>query len=329
MRIRILSPRYGSIFQRDNMDMANIPVKVKCSSRQNIEIHAFLVPEERTAASAVPEGIKSVKLKKRSGCIYKGTISAKKGPWYTLVVEEHRGNKNVAQKRIKHIGVGDIFLLAGQSNSANSGGEKMKSQTGMVMALGKKKWHIAHDPQPLATGKGGSPWAPMGDQLVKIWHHPIGLVSVGVGGSAVGEWDPESGQYYPRMQEALNRLKPHGLRAVLWHQGESDAVAGTSVDVYKRTLLKVITQSRADWGEMLSWIVARASFVPDETVPKVNFQQVRTAQTEVCAEEKVYPGPDTDDLLGNRWRHDLLHFGREGLPEHGRRWAQVILDLYP
>lgn len=47
-------------------------------------------------------------------------------------------------------------MVAGQSNSANHGEEKCTSQTGRVASFDGLTWQIANDPQPGASGNGGS-----------------------------------------------------------------------------------------------------------------------------------------------------------------------------
>jgi len=46
-------------------------------------------------------------------------------------------------------------------------------------------WRPAFDPMPTATGDGGSPWPAFGDLLVDALDVPVGVISVGWGGTAV------------------------------------------------------------------------------------------------------------------------------------------------
>ena len=52
---------------------------------------------------------------------------------------------------------------------------------------------------------------------------------------------------------------------------------------------------------------------------------VVAGQNAVIAEvSDVFAGPETDDLTGEAWRWDTVHFNEDGLREHGRRWAEAI-----
>ena len=48
------------------------------------------------------------------------------------------------------MGVGDVFVVAGQSNSANHGEKRQTTQTQRVAAFDGKAWRIANDPRTLS-----------------------------------------------------------------------------------------------------------------------------------------------------------------------------------
>ena len=123
---------------------------------------------------------------------------------------------------ISPIGVGEVFIIAGQSNSANAGIQRQTPSDSRVSAWGKRGWQFASDPQPIATGNGGSPWPLLGDLLATRYDMPIGFISVGLGGTKVEQWLPRSTDKFDRIVMALNEVGPQGARALLWHQGESD-----------------------------------------------------------------------------------------------------------
>ena len=51
-----------------------------------------------------------------------------------------------AETAVEHVGVGEVFVIAGQSNSSNHGGDKQAKKTGKVAAFDRKRWHTANDP---------------------------------------------------------------------------------------------------------------------------------------------------------------------------------------
>src|SRR6185295_1927041 len=105
------------------------------------------------------------------------------------------GTKVLAESAIEQVGVGEVFVIAGQSNSANHGAEKQNTRTGLVAAFDGQRWRPADDPQPGASGSGGSFIPPFGDAMAERFHVPIGIVACGVGATSVREWLPKGARF--------------------------------------------------------------------------------------------------------------------------------------
>jgi hypothetical protein len=254
------------------------------------------------------------------GGSYAGTLTLD-GGWYDIDVRALLGATVVEQRTVERVGVGDVFVTAGQSNSANHGSDLLTATDDRVSAFDLNAWRHADDPQPIATGSGGSPWPALGDGLVAEHGVPVGLISVGWGGTSVEQWLP-GGSLYPRLKDALQALGPNGARAVLWHQGETDNVLNTSTADYRARLEAVIAQSRFDAGFDIPWGIALASFVP----PSDTDQNIIDAQQQVAENDLLnFVGASTDDLIGPAWRApDGIHFNEAGLREHAARWRVEV-----
>jgi hypothetical protein len=130
-----------------------------------------------------------------------------------------------------------LFLLAGQSNMAGRGklDDAARKTNPAVLALDKKQqWKIATDPlhwDKSAAGTGiGRPFAEI--ILSKNPGATIGLIPTACGGSPIETWKP--GQYWGQTKShpwddsiaAAKKARKDGtLKAILWHQGESDSNA--------------------------------------------------------------------------------------------------------
>jgi hypothetical protein len=274
------------------------------------------------------------------------------GGWHQLEVRARSGKEVLAESVVEHFGVGEVFVVAGQSNSANHGEENQTTATGLVAAFDGERWQLAQDPQPGASGNGGSFMPPFGDRIATHFGVPAGIVACGVGATSVREWLPSGatfpnpptltnhvrlradgqwesdGEIYARFIQRLKQLGPGGFRAVLWHQGESDANQADasrtlSGMLYHKYLKDLIAGSQRDLGWNAPWFVAKATYhnPADQGSP-----EIRAAQAALWEEGIASEGPDTDALQG-KFRDGGgrgVHFSGAGLREHAARWFEKV-----
>ncbi|KAB2659850.1 MAG: sialate O-acetylesterase [Verrucomicrobia bacterium] len=290
--------------------------------------------------------------RKPAGARFEARWEAPAGGWHRLEVRAMGGGKVLAETAVAHVGVGEVFVVAGQSNSANHGEERQQPKTGMVAAFDGKRWQVANDPQPGAGGGGGSFMPPFGDAIAARFRVPVGIVACGEGGTSVREWLPKGARFpnpptvlshvskllegdwtcdgvlYAKLVARMQSMGARGFRAVLWHQGESDAnqrdttrtLAGP---LYRDYLARIVRDSRREAGWEVPWFVAQASYhVPgDESSP-----EIRAAQAALWKDGVALEGPDTDALKGalRDGGGQGVHFSGPGLREHGVRWAEKV-----
>ena len=283
---------------------------------------------------------------------FSSTIIAPAGGWYRCEARLTKDGKAVAETAVAHVGIGEVFLVAGQSNSANHGEEKQTVKSGLVASFDRLNWHPADDPQRGASGNGGSFLPPLGDALATKFGVPIGFIPIGIGATSVREWLPagipfpapptlvyrvrqlpdgrweSNGVAYGTLVSRLKQFGPRGLRAVLWHQGESDANQKDTTrtlpgSLYQEHLGRIIRDSRQAAGWEAPWFVAQVSYhAPGDEAS----EDIRDAQAALWKSGVALAGPDSDALKGDlRERGGKgVHFSGPGLRAHANRWAERI-----
>lgn len=271
----------------------------------------------------------------RTGVVHTGHVVVPAGGWYTL--ELRRDDTSLA--RVERFGVGEVFVVSGQSNSSNYGQERFGALDDRVSSFDGQHWSLARDPMPGAqdTSIGGSPWPLCGALLRAALDVPIAFALSGYGGTSIREWQHDAfaerdGRKIVLFDALAQRVETlRHFRALLWHQGESDAYDGMDTERYIALFQRMKHALIDVTGVDSAWMVANATFVPssmDEKPADVcrdNQQKLRRAQQELWSRGIALEGPDTDDLLGDmRHSQDGIHFSKRGLEAHAQRWFERI-----
>lgn len=344
--IQLSAPLDYQVVQRSSPSEGGVPIALTLAGDSKLPD----VLEARWVGESGSGVWQSLRLRAGGAC--DSTLMTPAGGWYRIEVRARDGGEVVARTQVDHVGVGEVLVVSGQSNSANHGEERQRVRTGMVATFDGKAWRLADDPQPGATGDAGSFLPPLGDLLAVRWKVPVGFVSTGVGATSVREWLPagvrfpnpptltgnvrqlpggeweSTGELYKRLNARIRSLGPRGFRAVLWHQGESDANQRDTTrtlpgSLYRKYLEQLIEGSRAEAGWPAPWFVAQVSYhTPDDP----GSEDIRAAQKALWESGVALQGPDSDALAGD-FRDGAgkgVHFSGKGLREHAQRWSDRV-----
>jgi hypothetical protein len=86
-----------------------------------------------------------------SGKKLAGAVEMPSGGWWRLEVRVSQGGKQLAVGSVAHVGIGEVFVIAGQSNSANHGAQE-QTTTRRVASFDGKAWRIAQARALLPAG---------------------------------------------------------------------------------------------------------------------------------------------------------------------------------
>ena len=317
--ITVVTPTERAIYQRDNFNVAG--VKVEATYAGDGRLEAQIAKGENALCDWTP-------LMKRSedSNEYRTILpNIPGGGWYQLTIRavDETTGEELTKKTIEKVGVGDVFITGGQSNSCNFGGAKTVAKEDIVSAYNvkKKQWQHCEDSQPSNSGyntgnEGGSAWPSMGDALVAKTGVPVGFISTGVGSAKIEELRTK---HYFAIRDAINALRPYGYRAFLLHQGEADT-DGTSRDAYLASLKKLIAQTREDAGYDLNWMIAQVSYAWSNYNNTEKMESMKATQRAACNNYSIVVVPTTDDLQGDyRRKQGKLHLSEKGVIKHGNR----------
>lgn len=255
-------------------------------------------------------------------------IDVPAGGWYQVELRLKADGQIVAQATSEPFGVGEVFLVAGQSYATNCNDERFQvgDPTGRVVAYDfrNRTWNIAHDPQPSGdSSDGGSIWPPFGDLMVQAYGVPVGLANVAVGATSTSQWKTD-GELFQRLVAVGLQLKD--FRAVLWQQGESDVIEKTPSATYAERLVQFRAQADQTWGAPIPWYLAKSTLHPtvyNEPSWEVN---IRNAIETLVESHGFERGPDTDRLDGpNRGPvESRRHFTGLGQRNAAAMWFAAI-----
>ena len=266
-----------------------------------------------------------------SGSSLTALVNVAAGGWYRLEIRYASGDgKTQHSGTVERFGVGEVFLVAGQSYATNTNDEKHNvtdsAQRVVAFNAANQTWNVANDPQPAPDGSdGGSIWPPLGDSLVKDLGVPVAFVNVAVGATSSTRWLPE-GDLHKRLCETGKRIGR--FRAVLWQQGESDVIEKTTTDQYVANLSLIRARAVRVWGFEPVWLSAKSTHHPTVYNDPEGEGRIRNATERLAQIQGFGAGPDTDLLTGEN-RGDAKsrrHFSAIGQRRAAEMWRAVLLE---
>ncbi len=244
------------------------------------------------------------------------------------------------------VGIGDNFLIAGQSNATGDGINNQKYAHRFLKAClfgNDFVWHELVDPfdsasnqvdkvsaeKPIGHYPGGSAWPNMASWILTNQAVPVGICPASLGGSSITQWmaSPDHWDRSTLYGSMVSRATNVGVKAVLWYQGEADAF-GSSSEFYYSNLVKLASNVFADTGAKLMPCTLARSY-KDGLRTQANLDLisdgVRRAWTNNPA--VVLRGPDISDMACTP--HSSHMQTDDLLQELGRRfWLSVSNAFY-
>lgn len=352
------APQEYQVLQRDSSNKALVKLSSTTSGQGS-----YLRFVAKTSRGAVTADVLVATTPGSTSALIGAELPAIEG-WYEIIFQELSQDlvQVFSEGRIARVGVGEVFLTAGQSNSVASGEAAQANVdlvSGAFLTAAGLTWVKTIDPYPTM----GTPWPIFANMLSNHLRVPVGIVQVGCGATQIKQWLPADkgamqaqhcgadasvpGMLFVRLVKAADDLK--FFRSILWHQGESDVVNGTSSEDYRSIFIAIMNQLNIDTRttKPIPWFIANTSFYPGNetldietncTLKNAPLQyapqmlKVRAAQQSIWNDQLAYRGPDTDALIGPLFRYpdstsgNCVHFSDLGLKVHGQLWYKSVSE---
>ncbi|WP_353722251.1 T9SS type A sorting domain-containing protein [Dyadobacter sp. 676] len=286
--------------------------------------------------------------------------------WYRLKLTATAANGISDSAIVDRVGVGEVFLVAGNSNAmglpdlgAKDASANVISFNALNKSLNTENITVAPDgPMPAPSfeilkssnnifpnGETSWYWGELGEMLFQRWKTPVLFFNTAwAAANAENYRDAASGKdaynlyvgkFWPNRQPYSNIVNTMhymtsltGVRAVLWSHGENDAQQGVREDLYFEGIRTLIQNSRRDTGYNVAWYIARNSA---SNQLQDGYPPVLNAQNRLIALSgfNAFPGPDLDTIQIPR--PASAHFenvpgGIQGLTLTATAWNRSLAD---
>lgn len=337
----VVSPQNRIVFQRTNQNDAAVPITGICpSSATRIDVRAEAVQ----AGQGTSTGWITADGRPQNGR-FSGSVTLR-GGWYRLFVRIVSNADIIGETAVDRVGVGEVFIVAGQSNAQGGHQSNPGAADDRVSVIDWYQDDLPEANLPLvfsqaSTNRRMAPfnplhmWGLLGDRLTSRLNVPVLFLGAAYGGASSEVWRISAqgqnpggspGPYlmpYRPLGAALDHyVRRTGVRAVLWHQGESDN-GYRGQQAYFDNVRIVIEKTRQQSGlSRLPWVVSRATYIGGRTDPAIIAGQNQLIQSI----DQVWPGPETDAYTSPEDRFDGLHFGTSGLGRLTDLWDKCLTN---
>jgi len=216
-----------------------------------------------------------------------------------------------------------VLLIIGQSNAANSGGQRQPARDHVVNYF-DGKCYVASSPLLGTDSIAGEPWSLLGSELIaaEVADQVI-LIPSAMSGTSIVQWQ-ENAKLNIMLRSVLVGVAPHyRITQVLWQQGENDVGVLTKEQYEQKfmSLVHSIRQMRVD----APIYVAISTKCELTDLPWTNGNPIAEAQRALPSPAaRIFQGVDSDSLVGQFDRVDDCHFGASGEEKVAAAWTRIL-----
>lgn len=352
--IRVEGPSPQRVYQRDAKELADIPYSLRLSmpAYGNVEVCSAAARSMPAEKAWITVGVI------RNKDSFDGVLTGLSTGSHCLQFRIRDGvsEELIAEAVVESVFVGDIWILAGQSNMQGCGTllDVEVPMEGVSCFYLDDRWGIAEDPmcwyheavdpvhwsvpeeklqearlkERQTRTRGAGLGISFGKELLRSTGVPVGLIVCAHGGTRMTQWDPalldqEGHSLYGSMLRRVKALRGK-VKGCLWYQGESDANP-EHAPMYAQRMEQFVHRLREDLQEpQLPFIYAQlANFHSWDKQHESCWDFIQHEQFRL--EQRLAPCalvPTADATMS-----DPIHLDAASLKVMGRRFAWQALRI--
>jgi hypothetical protein len=320
----LTSPEDYQIFQRNGSNQADIIISGTTAYSDSVEARWGSAGSWTTLRTNTVTGA------------FLDTLNNQDAGQKTLYV---RGKLTIdAVDSAQYIGVGDNYVVYGQSN-ANGSATNNQTWTHPILKAGNftkdYRWKLLADPVSNPANivdavancsAGGSIWPIIADSIMANYDIPVGFIPAAMDGATIAQLIPtadslDRATLYGSMHTRADSAR--GVKAVLFWHGEADASQGQTQVYYNSKLDSLANSTYADFGAKLMPVKLQ------NCTGIVDAQEdiIRAAVVEAWTDNpNVIEGPDFSDISSD----DIYHLTTNAKVDSAanRFWRKIRDNIY-
>jgi hypothetical protein len=321
----LTAPQQYQVVQRDTNNRANIVISGRTGT--NIGTHSiearFNGGSWQTIASSIAEKT-----------LFTGTLTNQSAGQGAIEV---RYTDSLETSTVPYVGVGDVFLIAGQSNAAGAADNPQSFAHATLRAglFGNDYlWRMLSDKTDDTNGQidtvsqdvglGYSVWPNVASWYLTNQALPVAFIPCALGGSPIEPWMPNGSHtnrasLYGSMNWRASTNVAGPVKAVVWWQGESNAISNTPTATYYSNLTLLASNIFTDMGVKL--VVCKLQNCSGVTVLQQSNINQAIAWAWSSNSSVIAAGPDLSDIATD----DTFHLRTDAkMRTAGARWWTAL-----
>ncbi len=235
-------------------------------------------------------------------------------------------------ERRRHIFVGDVYLVAGQSNAAGMGMGRVSEEVTEAVRVYRNLsyWDVASFPLTDYDYAKQSMMLSFGKRIWEKAHVPVGLIPIAMGGAPIERFLlDKKGDLYRKTLTALDKCGTD-ICAVLWYQGCNEGGERWTTEQYLEAFASFVNHLRSDLQNptlpVFTFQLNRYIIPQDEPSLAESYSAIREAQRRAALQiANVFVLPTVDGASLS----DFIHGSAATNRVLGERLAaQVLPTLY-